>query len=197
MNSKIIDTNHIIELLRQILSKKRYKHSLNVAEEAKKLARFYGGNVDKCYLAGLLHDIMKEETPHAMKSQALLNPIPLEVVEEQTPALWHAPASAFYAMNKLEITDMEIIGAVRWHTAGKPAMNLTEKIVYLADLISADREYEDVAIMRKISYTDMDYAMYVAMKFAIDDVIQKDGLLANCSVLAYNYYQKFNKKENL
>ena len=46
-------------LLKKRLNEKRYNHSLAVADEALRLARKYGGNEDKCYLAGLLHDITK------------------------------------------------------------------------------------------------------------------------------------------
>ena len=43
------------------LSKKRYTHSLNVADECRKLAEHYGYfDPDKAYLAGLLHDVCKE-----------------------------------------------------------------------------------------------------------------------------------------
>ena len=47
-------------LLEARLSKKRFKHSINVAEECFKLAERYGADKNRCYLAGLLHDIMKD-----------------------------------------------------------------------------------------------------------------------------------------
>ena len=47
--------------LKKRLSKKRFIHSLNVADEAYKLAGMYGEDPDKAYLAGLLHDVCKEK----------------------------------------------------------------------------------------------------------------------------------------
>ena len=47
------------KILQERLDEKRYFHSLCVADEAKRLAEKYGGNEEKCYLAGLLHDITK------------------------------------------------------------------------------------------------------------------------------------------
>ena len=38
----------------------RFNHSVNVAKEAKKLARRYGGDEEKAEIAGILHDITKE-----------------------------------------------------------------------------------------------------------------------------------------
>ena len=46
--------------LKKYLSEIRYEHSILVAEEAKKLAKYYNENEEKAYIAGLVHDIAKE-----------------------------------------------------------------------------------------------------------------------------------------
>ena len=46
--------------LKEHLSKKRYTHSMNVANSAVELAKRYGADADKAYVAGLLHDVAKE-----------------------------------------------------------------------------------------------------------------------------------------
>ena len=50
------------EILQKRLTPKRYNHSLCVADEAVRLAKKYGGDQEKAYLAGLLHDITKNAT---------------------------------------------------------------------------------------------------------------------------------------
>ena len=45
--------------LKKTLSEKRYKHSLGVCDEALKLARIFGADEEKAYIAGLLHDCAK------------------------------------------------------------------------------------------------------------------------------------------
>ena len=54
------DTDEIKDILKIRLSKKRYSHSLNVADAASRLADKFGGDREKCFLAGLIHDICKE-----------------------------------------------------------------------------------------------------------------------------------------
>ena len=49
----------IKEDLKKNLKKSRYEHSLSVANTAKKLARIYGVDEDKAYVAGLVHDCAK------------------------------------------------------------------------------------------------------------------------------------------
>ena len=48
------------ELLKSRLSKKRFNHSMNVAEACYDLAEKYGGDSEKMCVAGLLHDVLKE-----------------------------------------------------------------------------------------------------------------------------------------
>ena len=48
-----------IELVKDKLPEKRFKHSLRVAETAVKLAEIYDGDKDKANLAGVLHDYCK------------------------------------------------------------------------------------------------------------------------------------------
>ena len=57
--------------LKEILSQKRYQHSLNVAAECRKLAVKYGEDPDKAYYAGLLHDICKEMPAEEQKALVL------------------------------------------------------------------------------------------------------------------------------
>ena len=45
--------------LKENLSEKRYQHSLGTAECAKELAKHFGQNEEKAYIAGLLHDCAK------------------------------------------------------------------------------------------------------------------------------------------
>ena len=52
----MLEIDGIKSELKKILSERRYVHSLGVAEEAEKLARRYGADQSKAYLAGLVHD---------------------------------------------------------------------------------------------------------------------------------------------
>ena len=131
-------------LLKSRLKEKRYNHSLCVADEAKRLALKYGADPDKAYLAGLLHDITKnsEEKEHFdLFSQygVVLSPI-----EKSSQKLWHAMSGSLYVKNILNIDDEEILSAIRYHTTAKEDMSLFEKILYLADFTSLDRDYTDV-----------------------------------------------------
>ncbi len=175
-------------LIRDGLSKKRYTHSMNVAKQCARLAERHGGDVEKAYLAGLLHDIKKEETPQAMKSQAALSDMDVSSEELYIPALWHAPAGAYHIRTSLGITDPDILNAVRYHTAGRADMSLLEKIVYLGDMTSEDRSYKDVEKFRRSCMEDLDESMYDALRYSIQETLGKHSLIAPCTAKAYNFY---------
>ncbi len=184
-----------VKLLKDTLSKKRFNHSMNVANMCYELAKKHGYDTEKAYLAGLLHDIKKEETPEAMKSMAILSGMDISREETSTPALWHAPAGAYHIKTKLGIDDEDLLLAVRYHTAGNDNMTPLQKIVYLGDLVSEDRSYKDVEEYRKLSYENLDRAMYSALRYSIGETLEKGGFIPPCTVRAYNFYAKIEKTE--
>lgn len=196
--SRYAEFDEYERLIKDLLSKKRFTHSMNVAEECYKLAETHGADKKRCYLAGLLHDVMKEELPEKQKQYVMesgLSPDPAEVASK---SLWHGIAGGYYVREKLKIDDDEVISAIRYHTVGCARMTLLEKIVYLGDMVSADRNYKDVEKMRDYCYKDINVAMSVALGYQIAEVCGKCGLLPVSTFEAYNYYLKFNEnKEHL
>ena len=165
--------NDYVTLLRCRLSEKRFYHSLAVAKEALRLAQKYGANTEKAFLAGLLHDICKD-TPKNEQLQIFSEfGIILSALEESAFKLWHAMSGACYIQNILNIKDADIISAVRYHTTAKAGMSLLEKIIYLADFTSEDRDYEGADEMRKAVDVGLEHAMREALIFTIDDLKQK------------------------
>ncbi|MDE7365457.1 MAG: bis(5'-nucleosyl)-tetraphosphatase (symmetrical) YqeK [Ruminococcus sp.] len=176
--------------LKENLSQKRYQHSLNVASECRKLAEKYGEDPDKAYFAGLLHDVCKELSGEKQKALVLASGFAVCREELETRSLWHAIAGAYFVKNVFGVEDIDIINSIRFHTVGRAGMTRLEEIVYLADLISADRTYKDVDKMRKFVYNDLNEAMLEAFRFSIKSVIKKEGMIPLCTVEGYNFYSR-------
>ena len=66
------DYNGYIDLIKSSLSDYRFNHSINVAKRARELARIYGLDEEKAYLAGILHDITKE-TDYSLQEEYMNN----------------------------------------------------------------------------------------------------------------------------
>lgn len=172
-------------LLREKLSKKRYHHSLAVMERAVLLAEKNGVDPEKARLAGLLHDIMKD-TDHKILLQFIEDSdILLTYADRAAPQLWHAIGGSLYLRDQLGIADADVLKAVRYHTTGRAGMSPLEKVIYLADLTSADRSYPDVNKTRKIVDKSLDQGLLYSMKFLICDLASQGKLLHPDTLACY------------
>ena len=191
----LYDPSEMKKYLKEHLSQKRYTHSLNVAEECRKLAVKYGEEPEKAYFAGLLHDICKELSDEEQKKLVLESGFAVCREELETRSLWHAIAGAYFIKTNFGIEDIDILNSVWFHTVGRAGMTRLEEIVYLGDLVSADRDYKDVDRMRKIAYTSLDRAMLEAFAFSVRSVVKKGGLVPICTAEGYNFYTRLCKEE--
>ncbi|MCL2486244.1 MAG: bis(5'-nucleosyl)-tetraphosphatase (symmetrical) YqeK, partial [Oscillospiraceae bacterium] len=164
------------------LSPERFRHSLCVAESAAELADRYGADVEKARIAGVLHDIMKD----AGRARQLEEIEEIDELTRRTPKLLHAPAGAAYIRRKLGITDPDILAAVRYHTTARAGMSPLEKVIYIADFISADRDYPDVYVMRALATVSLGEAMRYALCYTIRDLAERGKLIHPDTVAAFN-----------
>ena len=174
------------EILQKKLTPRRYHHSLCVADEAVRLAEKYGGDSEKAYLAGLLHDITKnaseQEHLHIFAEFGIM----LNDIEKNAEKLWHAISGSAYIEHILGINDKEIITAVRYHTTAREGMTQLEKLLYLADFTSSDRDYDDIDIMREKVEISMEAALDYALSYTINDLVARNKPLHLDTVKAYN-----------
>jgi len=145
------------------LPAQRLHHSRCVAESADALALQYGADPAKARFAGLWHDCAKSLTLEQQVELCAQANMPLRTADLAAPKVCHAFAGAAYLAVHLGITDEELLSAVRWHTTGRAGMTLMDKIIRVADLISADRNYPDVETVRALAAQNLDAACkYIA-----------------------------------
>lgn len=135
--------DYIKQWLKENLSDKRYIHSLGCAETSKKLAEIFNEDAEKAYLAGLIHDCAKN-----FENDKLLDIINNKVnvdfndTEIKNPKTFHAIAGTYIIQKKFEISNEDIIRAVRYHTIGAVDMTVLDKIIFLADKIEPNTRDE-------------------------------------------------------
>jgi len=175
-----------IEIIRSRLSAYRFRHSLCVAEEARRLAKRYGADPAKAYTAGILHDIMKD-TDHAAQQKILLDmDVQLDAVERKSPTLWHARTGEVFLRSVLGIQDEDLLQAVRYHTTGRAGMSLLEQVLFVADFTSADRDYPDVDVMRRFADQSLTEAMLYGVSYTIRYLVEEGRAVHPDTVALYN-----------
>ena len=186
-----MNLNDIKQKLNYMLPEKRMVHSLNVADCAVKLCEIYDCDKDTAYVAGVVHDCAKYLDKEEVSYYVNKYNIPLDEYERDSLALSHSIIGSYIAENEFNITDKEIISAIRYHTTGKENMTLLEKIIYIADLIEVNRDFPYVDTLRELVYNKrLNEALLLSFDNTIKFVIDNKQTIHPRTVNARNYIMK-------
>ncbi len=172
--------------LKDMISEKRYKHSLGVARFAEELAIMYGADGEKAYIAGLLHDCARDLEIGELKRYAISCGVEIGEIEEVHPVLLHAPVGACIAEREFGISDPEILQAISSHTVLNSAPTLLDKIVYVADLGEPEREFKEAERVREKARSDLDKAVIYAIDISFIYLIEEHKLIHPTTLFARN-----------
>lgn len=178
MDSIILE---IKEEIKNKLSTYRYQHSINVMEEAVKLARYYGVGEDKCKICALTHDMAKEFSEEENKRFIEKYELPEDILLKENKNLLHGYIAAIIVKEKYGFTD-DMVKAVKYHSTGYVGMDMLAKIIYLADKIEKGKDYPGIGEERYYAYKDIDKAIVICLCNQIKKLV-KDGKKVN--LLAY------------
>ena len=135
----------IEEKLKKELTENRYRHTMGVTYTACALAMVHGANLSQARMGGLLHDCAKC-IPNSEKIEICKKKkIPVSEFEIEHPVLLHAKLGAYLAKKEYGCDDQAVLDAITWHTTGRPAMTLLEKIVFVSDYIEPNRDRSSLA----------------------------------------------------
>jgi len=151
------------DYLQEHLKKNRYQHSLGVEETCVELARRFGADVEKAARAGLIHDCAKGMEDEAQKEAVLAEGLKLDELWMSMPVLLHGPAGVHIARTVLGEDDPEVLDAICHHTIPAPNPGKLAKIVFLADMMEPNRDFECVKELRRLAGKDLDEAFLEAL----------------------------------
>lgn len=184
------------QLAKNRLSEKRYQHTENVKNLAVELAQIYGESTEKAALAAWLHDTAKE-MPRAQLLQILQDNAIIKNNPAQRPEpVWHGICAAILARTQWGVADQEVLDAVECHTTGRPNMTKLDKILFLADMTSAERSWSGVDQLRDLAKTDLDAAMLQALDHTISFVKEGGKPIDPMSIAAYQDLKKRTEGKN-
>ncbi|WP_339020388.1 nicotinate-nucleotide adenylyltransferase [Spiroplasma endosymbiont of Atherix ibis] len=183
---------YLYERLESKMDEKRYFHSLNVGQMALELAILNNVDLQKALLAGTLHDIAKRWSEKEMKECLLKNN--KELLKEPEP-VWHSFVGAYHLKNDWLLDDQEIISAVFNHTVASKNMSILDMIIFCADKISIERQYEGVENFRSLVKADLLTGFKELLKNQYEVAIKKHSKESIGAKLieSYNYWIKEEK----
>ncbi|HDR7518140.1 bis(5'-nucleosyl)-tetraphosphatase (symmetrical) YqeK [Bacillus mobilis] len=115
-----------------------YKHSIRVANEARKIAITYHVNEEKAAIAAYLHDIsaiFPNEERVAVAEQ-----FRIEILQEERefPMIIHQKLSRIIAKEIFKVDDEEILNAINCHTTLRKHATKMDLVLFVADKIEWD-----------------------------------------------------------
>lgn len=177
--------DHIKEKILEDIGEKRYNHSLRVAKTASNLARVFGVDENKAYLAGILHDCAK------YNEKRIINKLGIDIkkypVSSENDPVLHSFLGAELAKKVYNINDEDILSAISFHTTGKKNMTKLEKIVFIADAIEPNRDFKGIEDIRRKSVVDLNDTMLMLLDSSIKFLISKKSIINPLSIEARNY----------
>ena len=183
-------------MVRQTLSPKRFQHTMNVKKLAVRMAQHYGVDTEKAALAAILHDSAKElprtELLQIMQDNAIIK----KGTQNRPEPVWHGICAAILAKTQWNVQDEEILSAIACHTTGKENMSKLDKILFLADMTSAERDYPGVEELRSLEMRNLDKAMIQALKMTISFVEQKNAIADPESAKALAWLQAHSVEDD-
>ena len=187
-NKEIVDIYNRIENLFDN-DKKRFHHIVGVADTAFALAACHGTDINKAYIAGLLHDCAKNIPDSEQLGNCNKFNIDISEFELKAPYLLHAKLGAYFAKNDYGINDNDIINAIRFHTTGRPNMTQLEKIIFIADYIEPLRCHADnLDEIRVLSFKDLDMTIKIITEDSLEHLKSKKKVIDPRTEATYKYY---------
>ena len=155
-----------------MMKQKRVPHVMGVEEESVRLAEHWGADPMLARRAAILHDCTKYLELEEQLELCRQYGVELDPLEQQAVKLLHSKTGACIARAVFGEPD-EVYEAIYWHTTAKADMTLLEKIIYMADYIEPNRDFEGVERLRHLAYTDLDKALLLGVETTIQEMQER------------------------
>ena len=185
-------TDELEAFMKAHLKPSRYTHSLGVEVMAERLAAIHGADVEKAAFAGRYHDIAKCFTQDEMNECVIKYGLPDMYIDNNPLA--HSKVAAEILKDEFGVTDEEVLNAVRSHTTGRYGMSLLEEIVYVADAIEDNRNYEGLRDLQDQAARDLDGACLFIMDWTLESLERKGRVPDKDTVEARSYISERIRK---
>lgn len=192
-----MELNEIRKKLKKELDKSRFEHTIGVMFTAGSLAMAHGYDYHKAMLAGLLHDCAKCKSTSDKIELCEKHDILITPVERENPGLLHAKAGMVLAQEYYEVTDPQILHAIKVHTTGEPDMNILDKIIYIADYIEPMRcEAPRLEEIRQIAFQDLNQCVAEILYDTLHYLSGRKGSIDPSTQLTYEFYRPYGKEHS-
>lgn len=149
-----------------LLKPNRVAHVLGCRDTAILLAQKWGADETDAARAGLLHDVTKALPEALQLSLCRSYGVHLSNFASQNPKTLHALTGSLVAQ-RIFGENEAVVAAIASHTTGKADMNTLEKIIYVADYMEPNRNFEGVEELRSLAFSDLNAALQLGLEMTL------------------------------
>jgi predicted HD superfamily hydrolase involved in NAD metabolism len=191
-----MNLDQLRDSMKMLLMESRYIHSVGVEEVSFDLALIHGYDTYKASIAGILHDCARNKSDQELIEMCNHYNLPVSEIEKECAFLLHGKVGATIARELFDVQEDEILNAIIFHTTGKPAMTLLEKIIFTADYIEPNRKpLPRIDMIREAAYQNLDYAVYMILENTITYLNDTGAVMDTLTVDTYDYYKTVLQKK--
>ncbi|EIE39356.1 nicotinate-nucleotide adenylyltransferase [Mycoplasmopsis canis] len=178
---------YLEEIIHNLLSALRAKHSISCGTLAANLAKVHGYSAKNAYIAGILHDIAKEWDEE--ESRAFLNDF--EPSYKDVPKHFlHQHCGAALVKHGYLLENQEIIDAINCHTGMRSEMTKLDKILFISDKICEGRRFPGIQKVRELCFANLDKGFAKVVRITYEWNLSKGVKFSDETLKIYNKYME-------
>ena len=188
---RCLPEDELEQTVKVLLKPSRVAHVLGCRDTAVRLAKKWGANETDAARAALLHDVTKALDGPLQLTLCKAYGIILDAFSTENPKTLHALTGSLVA-ERVFGENPAVVAAIRSHTTGKADMNVLEKIIYVADYMEPNRNFDGVETLRELADTNIDKALKLGLEMTISMLIEQGREIAPASQQALAFLEKGN-----
>ena len=170
--------------VKKYLTDERWAHTVRVAVCAAERARSLGIYEEDAIIAAALHDCTKYLSLNAEELKGFTPP-------EKVPSqVMHQFTGAYAAENTFGIKNRDILNAIKYHTTGRENMSDLEKLIFLADLLEAGRDFPGIGALRNLFERDLNGCLAAALEHQINYLKSSGAQICRLTERAREYMKE-------
>lgn len=176
LDLKHLDLPQLRAVSYSMMRAKRIPHVMGVEETAAKLAHHWGVDELDARRAAILHDCTKYWTKEEHLDSLEQYDVPVDDLEREVEKMLHSKSGAALAEHVFGENE-KVFKAIACHTTGKKDMTTLDKIIYMADYMEPNRDFDGVELLRELSFTDLNKAMVAGLSMTVEELKGKNAVV--------------------
>ncbi|MGE3857928.1 MAG: bis(5'-nucleosyl)-tetraphosphatase (symmetrical) YqeK [Dehalococcoidia bacterium] len=150
-------------------------HIDRVVAIADELARAHGLDVARTRLMAQGHDLVRAVPAAELLRRAEARGIAIDPVERDEPVILHGPIGALELAERFEVTDAEVLFAIRWHTPGHPDYSPEAWAMFIADKVDPHKveRWPALAEVRTLAETSLEAAALRYLDLRLEEAVER------------------------